>query len=148
MSKGKLSKRRKARELAMQALYQWQMSGSELADIEDQFFEDHEAASFDVDYFAAALHGVAKEASSLDDKLAPAMTRSMASVDPVERAILRLAAWELSERLDIPYRVVINEAVELAKRFGATDGHKFVNGVLDKAVRGLRPEETASNTRN
>ncbi len=133
--------RHKARRLAVQALYQWQLAGENVGEIEQQFLEDNSDTNFDRDYFHQLLHGVPTKLDDIDAALAPHMTRSIESVDPVERAILRLACWELLARPDIPYRVVINEAIELAKTFGATDGHKFVNGVLDKAAGKLRAIE-------
>lgn len=136
--------RHKARKLAVQALYQWQLAGDNVGEIEQQFLEDNADTKFDREYFHALLHGVPARLEDIDTALSPHMTRAIQSVDPVERAIIRLAVWELLERPDIPYRVIINEAIELAKTFGATDGHKFVNGVLDKAAAKLRSLEVGA----
>ncbi len=137
----KPSLRRKARHYGVQAIYQWQMSGSALADIESQFIETINPKKVEVPYFLELVRGVLTNLSSGDEEIAKHIDRDVENIDPVERAILRLAIWELSDRPDIPYRVVINEALELAKVFGAEDGHKYVNGVLDKAARNLRPLE-------
>ena len=125
----------------MQALYQWQLTGYEPKDILLQYREDPELDKADKDYFRELFLGVTDEAADLDELLSGHMDRGAAELDPVERAILRLATFELKERVDIPYRVVINEAVELTRKFGATDAHKFVNGVLDKLGRELRGSE-------
>ena len=136
--------RRKARRLALQALYQWQLTGQNLKDIYQQFLEDQDVEGADVEYFRELLMKVPEHCRSLDDQLLPSMDRkSLEEVDPVERAILRIAAYELAYRLDVPYRVAINEAVELTKKFGAEQAHTFVNGVLDKAVKTLREVEVA-----
>lgn len=137
----KPSLRRKARHYGVQAIYQWQMSGTALADIESQFIETINPKKVEVPYFLELVRGVLTNLSTGDEEIAKHIDRDVENIDPVERAILRLAIWELSDRPDIPYRVVINEALELAKVFGAEDGHKYVNGVLDKAARNLRPLE-------
>ncbi len=139
--------RKKARQRALQALYQWQMSDNTLSDIETQFLQDNEWKKVDVSYFGELLHGIPKHLSQLDEALQQHMTRSMDSIDPIERAILRIAAFELLERLEIPYKVIINESVDLAKMFGATDGHKFVNGVVDKVSIDHRPHEIQKQSR-
>ncbi len=130
--------RRWARRLAMQAVYQWQMTGQSADDISRQFQENADLANADRDYFQALLQGVIAHVEGLDRALSPCMERSVESLDPVERAILRCACFELAERPDVPYKVVINEAVELTKTFGAEQGHKFVNGALDKLASKLR----------
>lgn len=134
--------RKRARRMAMQALYQWQMGGQDAADIEAQFVHDNDMTRVDVSYFHELLHGVTAHLDALDAQLAPCLDRSVGEVDPVERAILRLAGYELMYRLDIPYRVSINEAIELAKTFGAEQGHRFINGVLDKLAGRVRSTET------
>ncbi len=134
-------KRSKARQLAVQALYQWQMTGGNLSAIDQAFLGEHSNGLFDVDYFKQLLHRIPGEISVLDDHLAPFLDRPIARVDPVERAILRLAAFELMYHPEVPYRVAINEAVQLAKTFGATEGHKYVNGVLDRLARQERQAE-------
>lgn len=133
--------RSRSRSLAIQALYQWQMAGQDVGKIIDHFMIEQDAKKFDTDYFRELVHGVPSQLSKLDEALAPCMDRHLDSVDPVERAILRVGAFELILHPEIPYRVVINEAVELAKVFGAEQGHRYVNGVLDKAARALRPLE-------
>ena len=133
--------RSKARRMAVQALYQWQLTGQEPTDIIAQFAEERPHQSADFTYFSDLLRGVTAQLSRLDDSLRPQLDRSILSVDPVERAILRLAAYELLERLEVPYKVVINEAVELAKTYGAEKGHRYVNGVIDKTAKVLRTEE-------
>ncbi len=130
-----------ARRYAMQALYQWQLTGQEPAVIEAQFQADQDMSKADVGYFQELLQQVPRRVMALDALLEPFLDRPLQQVDQVELAILRLAGYELAHRPDVPYRVVINEAVEIAKRFGAEQGHRFVNGVLDKAARRLRPQE-------
>lgn len=136
------NKRSRARQYALQALYQWQVSGQDVAEIESQFLEDENLAKADVGLFVDLLHGIPGNTRELDTALAPLLDRPVAQVDPVERAVLRIGAFELAHHLDIPYRVVINEAVELAKIFGAEQGHRYVNGVLDKLAQRLRSRET------
>ena len=135
--------RAKARRLALQALYQWDLSGTDLKLIEQQFRESEEFPGVDEDYFRELLHQVPARLDVVEAGLTAYMQIPWAELDPVERAVLRLASYELQSRLDIPYRVVINEAVNLAKKFGAEQAHKFVNGVLDQAARRLRPFEQA-----
>ncbi|MDX1705606.1 transcription antitermination factor NusB [Pseudidiomarina sp.] len=131
--------RRKARKLAVQAIYSWQLSDNSISDIEAQFLTDNDTSKVDVDYFLILVRGVAGQVKSLDEAVSPFLDRPLKDLDQVERAVLRLAAFELRERLDVPYKVAINEAIELAKSFGADDSHRFVNGVLDKAIDSLRP---------
>ncbi|TWX54098.1 transcription antitermination factor NusB [Colwellia hornerae] len=133
--------RRKARELAVQAIYSWQLSQNSVTDIEVNFLTDNSARRFDIPYFQQLLHGVTKSVGAIDEAISPHVDRPLNDVDPVEKAILRVAIYELKDCNDVPYRVVINEAIELAKSFAADDSHKFVNGVLDKAVKLIRPEE-------
>jgi N utilization substance protein B len=136
--------RSRSRSLAIQALYQWQLAGQDVGAIVDHFMLEQDAKKFDVEYFSELVRGVPTRLDELDGALAPCIDRALESVDPVERAILRLGVYELIEHPEIPYRVVINEAVELAKTFGAEQGHRYVNGVLDKAARQLRPLETSA----
>ncbi|AVJ56783.1 transcription antitermination factor NusB [Idiomarina sp. OT37-5b] len=131
--------RRKARKLAVQAVYSWQLSQNSFSEIEAQYLTDTDTSKVDVDYFLDLLRGVGSYFRSLDESLEPFLDRPIKDLDPVELAVLRIAAFELKERLDVPYKVAINEAIELAKSFGADDSHRFVNGVLDKAVDSLRP---------
>ncbi len=136
--------RRKSRRLAMQALYQWQMTGQNVKDILKQFMDEQDVGGADPEYFRELLLKVSESSTSLDGLLLPFVDRnSIEEIDPVERAILRIATYELEHRPEIPYRVVINEAIELTKKFGADEAHKFVNGVLDKAVQHIRQAELA-----
>jgi N utilization substance protein B len=137
----KPSPRRKARELAVQAVYSWQLSQNSITDIESNFLVDNSARRFDIPYFQQLLRGVTKSVGAIDEAISPHVDRPLDDVDHVEKAILRVAIYELKDCKDVPYRVVINEAIELAKSFAADDSHKFVNGVLDKAVKLIRPEE-------
>lgn len=140
------SARRRAREYALQGLYQWQLAGHSTAEIRRQLAEDQHFAKADAEYFAQLLAGTIAEAEALKSTIAPALDRKVEALSPVERGILLLAAWELKHSPETPFRVVINEAVELAKAFGGTDGYKYVNGVLDKIVRVLRPDEATTRT--
>jgi transcription antitermination protein NusB len=142
-SKTPLAQRRKARTLIMQALYQWHVSKSEPLEIEAQFHEQN-GGKIDWEYFSEVFLEIPKQQEILDQHIAPLLDREMKSLDPVERALLYLGTFELANRIDIPYRVVINECVELAKTFGATDSHKYINGVLDKLAVTLRPVELAA----
>ncbi len=138
--KPRTAQRRKARNLLVQALYQWQLSDSPLHEIEAQFRADNKA-KIDWEFFHQIFNGVGRKAVALDAQLAPLLDRAVSDLNPVEHAILRLGCFELGERLDVPYRVVINECVDLARTFGATDSHKYINGVLDKAAKQLRALE-------
>jgi N utilization substance protein B len=130
--------RRRARRSAMQALYQWQMAKQNLADIEEQFRVDQDMSKVDLDYFHELLHQIPAHMDELDTALGPHADRDISAIDPVERAILRIGIYELKFRPEIPYRVVLNEAIQLAKQFGAEDGHKYINGILDKLAHELR----------
>ncbi len=138
----KAGDRRRARVLAMQGLYQRHFSKSSISDIEAEFMVDNDMSKVDLLYFRDLLRGVHREQGELDGLLEPFLDRPLGEVDPIELAIVRLGAYELKNRLDVPYRVVINEGIELAKRFGGTEGHKFVNSILDKLSRRLRLAET------
>lgn len=142
----KPSQRRVARKYAVQAIYSWQLNHQTPQEIELNFLAENDFKSCDTAYFQQLLRGVIDELDMLNDLLKPMMHLALDEVDPVELAILRMAAFELKTRVDVPYRVVINEALEQAKTFGATDGHKFVNGVLDKLARQLRAVEVAART--
>lgn len=135
--------RSRARRLAMQGLYEWQVSDNVPQDILNGYRQQRqqEIKDADVEYFQTLLFGVPDHLQELDEALSPYVSRPLKEVDPIELAILRLATYELVFRLDVPYRVVINEAVELAKVFGAEAGHKFVNGILDKLAANLRSAE-------
>lgn len=130
--------RRRARECAVQALYSWQLSRNDIADIESQFLAEQDVKDADIPYFRELLVGVATHSAWLDSLMKPYLSRSLEALGPVEKVVLRIALFELSRRDDVPYKVAINEAIELAKRFGAEDSHKFVNGVLDKAAPAIR----------
>ena len=136
-----MSGRRRAREHAVQGLYQWLLSGAPAAEIDAHIREQDEFEKCDRAHFDALLHGCIAEAAALDAALARHVDRKTSDLSPVEHAVLMVGAYELSHCIAIPYRVVINEAVELAKSFGGTDGHKYVNGVLDKTAGDLRPLE-------
>jgi len=133
--------RSQARRCAVQALYQWQLTGEDVAEVATQILEEKDARKVDTSYFRGLLSGVVKQVDKMDALLAPALDRSIESLDPVELAIMRMGAYELQYNLEVPYRVVINESVELAKTFGADQGHKYVNGVLDKLAVTLRGPE-------
>ena len=126
----------------MQALYQWLMADAQLNDIEAEFRADYDFSHVDLEYFQALLHGVPASLDELEASFEPLLDRKLDELDPIERTLLRMGTFELIERIDVPYKVVINEAVALAKKFGATDSHKYINGVLDKAARQLRKVET------
>jgi N utilization substance protein B len=143
------SKRTLARRAAVQGLYQWQVSGRDLRDVEAHLLGDAalldeigaDLRNMETGYFRQLLHGIAGCVGELDKAIGPCLDRPVSQVDPVEQAILRLGAYELIRRPEIPYRVVINEAVELAKTFGAEQGHRFVNGVLDRLAATARAPE-------
>ena len=137
-------KRSLARSHATQAVYQWQVTGENVGDIVNHFLSEQDPNQFEVGYFRELVTGVPQNLDELDQALAPLLDRPVESVDLVERAILRLGAYELAKHPEIPYRVVINEAVELAKTFGADKGHKYINGVLDKLAKSLRALEVGA----
>lgn len=133
--------RHKARYYALQALYGWNISGNELKDIESFFLQGKNIAKFDLEYFQELLYKVPAHAEELDKLIEPHLQRSLIEVDPIELTILRMATYEFKFNIDVPYRVIINEALLLTKNFGATDSYKFVNGILDKLARILRSGE-------
>ncbi|NUO72652.1 MAG: transcription antitermination factor NusB [Frateuria sp.] len=133
--------RSRARRRALQALYAWQISGSHMKAVIEQFRHEQDMEVADLEYFEDLLHGVEAHVDELDAALKPYVDREVAQIDPIERAALRLAAYELKYRLDVPYRVILNEAIEVTKRFGAEHGHSYVNGVLDKLAGQLRAAE-------
>jgi len=137
--------RRRARRLLLQALYQWQCSGADAADIEQQFRDDPAFARIDAVYFHEVLRGVIAQQQALDAELVPLLDRKVSELDYVERALLRMAVYELTHRLDVPYKVVIDEAVDLAHVFGAEESHRYVNAVLDAVARTRRPREVAAD---
>lgn len=136
--------RRRSREFALQGLYQWQLAHADTRSIAAQLAEAKGFDKIDADYFAALLHGTVKNAAALEREIAPCLDRGFHELSPVERGILLMAGYEFVHQPQVPYRVVINEAVELAKVYGGTDGHKFVNGVLDKLAARVRAPEVNS----
>lgn len=134
--------RHKARSYAIQALYEWLISNNDPCVIEQHFFADYDFKKTDTEYFSELLKGITANPKSLDTYMLPYLDRPLEELDPIELCILRMAIYEFKQRPDVPYRVVINEAVELAKKFGVTEGHKYVNGILDKVAKDLRPIET------
>ena len=137
----KPSPRRKARELAVQAVYSWQISQNKVSEVEVNFITDNSKRRFDIEYFQLLLRGVTANLDDIDSTISPHVDRPLDDIDQVEKAILRVALFELKNCTEVPYKVVINEAIELAKLFAADDSHKFVNGVLDKIVKLIRPQE-------
>jgi len=137
--------RRHSRELALQGLYQWLVNQTEADDILAQIADKEGFAKADRAYLESLVRGVIGDVIALREKLSPYLDRPIEQLSPVEHALLLMAAGELSSQPDIPYRVIINEAVELAKLYGGTDGHKYVNGVLDKLASNLRPQEAAAH---
>jgi N utilization substance protein B len=130
-----------ARKLAMQALYQWQLTQQTASEIKKQFLDSEDSAGVDREHFEELVGGCIAKNAELSAALQPFIDRPLDQLDPVETAILMIGMFELQQRVDIPYRVVINEGVDLTKRFGATDAHKYVNAVLDRAARELRAAE-------
>jgi len=130
-----------ARKLALQALYRWQLNTCPWQDLVQEFAEDPDMGRADAEYFSALIAGICLHSEALDAALAPLLDRKPAELDPVEHAVLLIGSHELQHCPDVPFRVIINEAVGLARRFGATDGHKFVNAVLDRAARLWRAQE-------
>lgn len=145
MNKAKIEKpsmRKKARRYAVQAIYQWHLSGNAIKEIELQFLESINAKKVDIAYFQDILVNTLTGMDEIDETITPILDRKFSEINPVELAILRLACYELKSRIDVPYKVVINEALELTKTFGASEGHKFVNGILDKLAKQIRTTET------
>ncbi len=140
--------RRHARQYALQAMYQWQLSGTPINEIELEFLVHHIKQKTDVDYFKELLHGIPGECDELDSQMTSFLSRPINELDPIELAVLRIGVYELMKRLDIPYRVVINEALELAKKFGSVEGYKFVNGILDHVARTLRIDEIKAHKKS
>ena len=138
--------RTNARKAAVQALYQWQMTGQSLVEIERQFVEEERLKDVQKSYFTELFHGVPKNLGDIDEALNEFVDRPVDMIDPVERAILRIGAYELLHRLDMPYRVILNEGINLAKYFGADGSHKYVNGILDKLAQKNRAVEIKAKT--
>jgi len=137
--------RHRAREFALQGLYQWLLNNEEAAKVVTNIRAAHGFDKADGEYFADLLRGAIAESVELRETFAPLVDRGVAELSPIEHAVLLIGAYELKNHLEIPYRVVINEAVELTKSFGGIDGHKYVNGVLDKLAAQLRPDEVAAD---
>jgi N utilization substance protein B len=138
------SSRTNARQSAVQALYQWQITGQNLNEIEQQFYVNENFKKVKRSYFRELLHGVPGQLKALDSALLEFVDRTINEIDPVERAILRVGVYELVNRQDVPYKVILNEGVNLAKRYGATESYKYVNSVLDKVAQKQRPFETGA----
>ena len=141
----KTSSRTRARRLALQGLYEWQVSNNKPAEIETQYLIEKETGNVDVGYFRELIRKIPLHCDELDSHIAPLISRPLNEVDLVELAVLRLGTYELVFHPEIPYRVVINEAVELAKMFGADQGHRFVNGIMDRLAASLRSLEVKSS---
>jgi N utilization substance protein B len=139
--------RRWARRLATQALYQWQLDHQDIGQVNAQFLTERDMGAADLAYFQELLQQTVHHVDAIEAVVTPYLDRPMAQIDPVERAILWIGGYELLYRADVPYRVIINEAVELAKTFGAEQGHRFVNGVLDKIAQQVRSEEISARRR-
>ncbi|MFC3094772.1 transcription antitermination factor NusB [Alteromonas sediminis] len=137
----KVSNRHRARELAVQGIYSWQLSNNAIEQIELSLATSNDMKKVDMPFFQRLLRGTVEDVVLLDEKIKPYLGRLPEELDPIEKAILRLATFELIACVDVPFRVVINEYVELAKTFGAQESHKFINGALDKAVKTLRENE-------
>ena len=137
------AQRRKARHFGLQALYQWTLSDASLVDIDAEFRVDNDFRHTDGEYFQALLRGVMEDVESLEALFSPLLDRALDDLDPIERNLLRMGTFELKERIDVPYKVVINEAVSLAKKFGATESHHAINGILDEAASEPRTVERA-----
>jgi len=140
--------RSRARRRALQAIYAWQLSHTPIAKVIEQFQNEQDMDVADQEYFEDLVRGVEANLGSLDEALSHFLDRDIAQVDPIERAVLRIAAYELRHRIDVPYRVVINEAIETTKRFGSEHGHTFVNGVLDPAAAQWRAAEAQAPRRS
>lgn len=132
--------RHKARILAMQAMYQWQMTGHDIAELETQYRTRNQTQHIDWPFFVQLVHGVPKKISALDASISPYLDRPIKDVTPVELSILRLASFELIDVDDIPFKVILNEYINLAKRYGGVEAHKFINGVLDQLAKKIRPD--------
>jgi N utilization substance protein B len=139
--------RHRAREFALQGLYQWLLNNEDATTVVNNIRAAHGFEKADADHFAALLYGAIKDSVALRESFAPLIDRGIKELSPIEHGVLLLGAYELKNNLEIPYRVVINEAVELTKSFGGIDGHKYVNGVLDKLAPKLRAEEVAADSR-
>lgn len=138
--KPRVAHRKRARNLLVQALYQWQLSQNPVEEIEAQYRTDN-TGKIEWDFFHDAFLFITENYTTLDEVFIPFLDRGFEDLNPIELAVIRLGCYELQERIDVPYRVVINEYVDLAKKYGATDSHKYVNGILDKVAKKLRAPE-------
>jgi N utilization substance protein B len=141
---GKFESRRRARRRALQALYQWHLTGQDVAEIIAQFYEVQDFSNVDTELFATLVRKVSSGQGSIDEKIEPFLDRPLAQLDVIEHVILSIAAFELLNSIEVPHQVVIDEAVNLAKQFGAEQGHTYINGVLDKAAREWRDPASLS----
>jgi N utilization substance protein B len=139
--------RHNARRYALQAMYQWQMAGTSLAELENEFLNYHVDKKIDLEYFKALIHGIPAHRLEIDQTMESHLGRPLNEIDPIELAVLRVATFELLKCPEVPYRVIINEALELTKKFGSIEGHKFVNGVLDKVAKNTRKTEIKMDRR-
>lgn len=139
--------RHRAREFALQGLYQWLLNNEPASTVVNNIRTAHGFDKADGEYFTELLHGAIAQSVELRELIAPTVDRAVTELSPIEHAVLLLGAWELKNKIEIPYRVVINEAVELTKSFGGIDGHKYVNGVLDRLAGKLRPDEAAADAK-
>ncbi|GAB3448414.1 transcription antitermination factor NusB [Massilia solisilvae] len=139
--------RHRAREFALQGLYQWLLNNEPASTVVNNIRGAHGFDKADGEYFTELLNGAIAQSVELREVLAPTLDRPLGELSPIEHAVLLLGAWELKNKIEIPYRVVINEAVELTKSFGGSEGHKYVNGVLDRLAGKLRPDEVAADGR-
>ena len=145
MSKHHSGRRTRARQRALQALYQWDLSGTDATEISAQFLAEQDMGRVDIDYFNRLLQGVVDSVEVIGQTLEPLLDRALSEVDPVERSILRMGVYELQHQPDVPVRVIINESIELAKRFGAEQGYKYVNAAMDRAAHALRETELGAS---
>ena len=136
-----IRKRQKARKILVQALYQWDLNRAPYSDIQAQFFVENNADKYDITYFSDLLKGIVEKSQELDDLLKPYLDRPLEMLNPVELAVLRLSIYEFINCLDVPFKVVIDEAISLCKTYGAVEGHRYVNGVLHQIASKLRPYE-------
>ena len=145
MSSSLPSARKKARHMLVQALYQWQLAGASIASIEAQYMAEKGMAKADSEFFRELLHEIPAKLDELDGAYREFLDRDPEALDPISLAVLRIAVYELLHRIDIPYRVVINESINLAKTFGPTDAHKYINGVVDRVAARARRVEIAGS---
>jgi len=141
------ARRHKARHYGMQALYQWQISRNALRDIENQFRAEYDFSQVDLEFFQELLHQIPAQLGELELIFSPYLDRPLKDLTPIELSLLRMGTYELAHRIDVPFKVAINEAVSLAKKFGAAESHKYINGVLDNVAKQLRAVEIAAEKR-